>query len=244
MLLVKNGILVKGKEFRDFRKVGDPARAAKVYNDQLADEIVVVSLGRGPHGLEEGFLALLEKIRESCSMPVTAGGGLRGLQDARSLFERGADKVLLNTAAYQNKNLLSELAGLYGSQSIVCGVDYRTSDGNRQVLTHHASIATKVKLFERIEEVTHQGAGELLIQDVDREGGMSGLDLEVISLVKSISNCPLTVGGGVGSLRDIHEAFTAGADAVACGSVFNFGDNSPIRAEHFMRNLGQAVKQS
>jgi len=244
LLLVKEGRLVKGVKFSNFRSVGDPISAAKVYSSQLADELVIVSIDQKPGCLQEDFLEVLREIRSKCSMPLTVGGGVRGIKGAKLLFSHGADRLLVNSGAFHIPNLLPELASSFGSQAIICGVDYRDAGNQQLVVTSQGRNNTEVPLVERIVSATQDGAGELLVQNVNREGAMQGLDIGILPSIRAVSNCPVILSGGVGNFEHISEAFEAGADGVACGSVFNFGDNSPIRAEHYLRSSGLQLKRS
>lgn len=241
--LLLDGRLVKSVQFEGFRDVGDPLKSSQVYADQDADELVLLNVGRERRNSAD-IVPYLEKVVETCFMPIAAGGGVISIEDAAALFNAGADKVVVNSAAYTDKPLLSEIARRYGRQSLVISIDVvRESSGGYQLFSHCGRRRQLLDLDQHIEAVIAAGAGEILLNSIDRDGRMNGYDLDLLEHVRSRCDVPLIICGGAGNYTHLLDAFERGADAVACGSLFNFGDNNPLRVKSFLKNRGVLVKK-
>lgn len=241
--LLAGGRLVKSTRFSAYRDVGDPVKSSRVYSDQDADELLLLNIVPGP----DAVILLSEQLRRiarECFVPLTAGGGIRSLHHASLLFEAGADKVSVCTAAFEQPKLLREIASRYGSQALVVCIDVRLGDGGTAVLMRNGGrSATSVGLKEHLARVQDAGAGEILIQSIDRDGTMSGYDLDLISAVAEATCLPVIALGGAGQIVHLKDAFSAGAEAAACGSLFNFGDNNPLRAKALLKNYNVPLKK-
>lgn len=238
VLLLQNGRMVKGKQFGQFRDTGDPRSAARIYNAQYADELLFLDI----EASKESRGALLDFVRvaaSECFMPLTVGGGVRQIEDVRTLLRAGADKVVITTAAVQNPALIREAAETFGSQCVVAGVDYRGAGDNARAFIKCGSEATGRHPVELARELAALGAGEIMLNSIDRDGMMNGYDLETAARLADAVQIPIIVCGGAGNFAHLVEAFTTTAvAATACASVFHFGDNNPIRARSYLRNLG------
>jgi len=243
LLLWSEGRLVKTVSMDAHKVVGDPVRTSKVYSDQDADEIIILDISRDEQ-FRPAFFDSLRQISTEVMMPITVGGGVESLDIARQMFDSGADKVLVNSSAYSNKRLLEQIATDFGSQALVVGVDFRRRDeGQVELYSSAGSKRQPISMREHLKAVEEFGAGELFLQSKDRDGAGMGLDLEVIREALETSSVPLVACGGVGTFTHLLEAFSLGVDGVGCGTLFNFGDNNPIRAKAYLRNYGINLKK-
>lgn len=242
--LLIDGRLVKTVRFGTYRDVGDPVASSKVYNAQNADELVFLNISRAERSVEP-MLRLLERVSEEVFMPLALGGGIRSVEDASKLIRAGADKVVVNSAAYRDPDLLRGIADRFGAQAVVVSIDVRRDpDGGDYVPYSDCGRRREdVGLDEHVERVVEHGAGEILVNSIDRDGTMEGYDLELVRRVVAHSPAPVIGCGGAGHYNHLKEGFLeAGASALACGSLFNFGDNNPIRAKAFLTNYGIPFK--
>jgi imidazole glycerol-phosphate synthase subunit HisF len=234
--LLVDGRLVKTKKFGEYRDVGDPVASSRVYNAQNADELVFVNINRGQRSLEP-LLPLLERVSEVCFMPLSLGGGIRTASDAELLIRHGADKVVVNSQIYRTPELVEAIAGKFGAQAVVVSIDARWDEerGAYAVYSDCGRVREDVSLERHVANVAARGAGEILINSIDRDGTMSGYDLPLIRAVVSACAIPVIACGGAGHYEHMREAFLGtGVQALACGSLFNFGDSNPIRAKAFL----------
>ncbi|HBA82749.1 MAG TPA: imidazole glycerol phosphate synthase subunit HisF [Verrucomicrobia bacterium] len=242
VLLLKQGRMVKGRQFRDYRDTGDPISAARIYNAQKADELMFLDIEASVEG-RGALLQLIEVVSQECFMPFTVGGGLRSVDDVRNLLKAGADKVLINSAAVENPGLINCVADHFGRQCIVAGIDVRKMDGVYRVFTHGARQLAPVDFQLHIRHLEELGAGEFLINSIDHDGMMDGYDSELLKLAVATTSRPVIACGGAGNFQHLVDAFKrCSVHAVACASLFHFGDNNPIRARAFLKNQGIPVK--
>jgi imidazole glycerol-phosphate synthase subunit HisF len=240
--LLSGGRLIKPVAFGAGRDVGNPIKSSRVYSDQDADELVLLHIDRN-HRDMDAFVRIVGEVATQCYVPLTAGGGVKAYEDARRLIEAGADKVLINSAAYETPQLLSDIAYSFGRQAVVVGVDVRVEGGQFTLYSECGNKRQHVSLEDHITAVESAGAGELFIQDIERDGAMAGYNIELVRHVVALSRVPVISGAGAGNFMHLKEAFDAGSDAVACGSLFNFGDNNPLRAKAFLKNYGIPLKR-
>lgn len=244
--LLMNGRLVKTKSFDSFRDVGDPVASSRVYNSQLSDELVFLNIERDPSRRNIQDLArLIDKVSEVCFMPLAMGGGITKVADASLLISSGADKVILNSAAYENTRLLHEISDRFGAQALVVSIDAKRRGDDFVLVSDCGRREEKIGLEEHIRNVIAAGAGEIFINSIDNDGQMQGYDLELLKRAASAASVPVIGCGGAGTFYHLLEAFrTANLSALACGSLFNFGDNNPIRAKAFLSNYGLPFKSA
>ncbi len=227
-LLLSNGGLVKTCRFADPKYVGDPINAIRIFNEKEVDELMVLDISASPARKTPDY-KLIEKFASECFMPLCYGGGISSLKQARTLFSLGVEKICLQTAILDDDSLVEEIVSLYGSQSVVVSVDVKKNWLNQKKLYSSAKKKTlKKAAMDYVVSVVEAGAGEILLNSVDRDGMMSGMDLELIAQVAGAVNIPLIASGGVGSIEDMKEAVDAGASAVAAGAFFVF--HGPHRA--------------
>lgn len=234
--------MVKGRQFRAYRDTGDPISAARIYNAQKADELAFLDIDAS-HENRGTLIRIIEAVSSECFMPFTVGGGIRSVEDVHGLLKAGADKVLINTAAVENPRLVADVANMFGKQCIVVGVDAKREGDRYRVYVQGARVATDLDLVEHVRSLEQMGAGEILLNSIDHDGMMNGYDHELLNLVVAATTLPVIACGGAGNFQHLVDAFeNSGVHAVACASLFHFGDNNPIRARAFLKNKGIPVK--
>ncbi len=231
-LLVQDGGLVKTVRFKDGTYIGDPINAVKIFNEKEADELVVLDIDATVNGVEPDY-RMIANLAAECRMPLCYGGGITTVEQAERIVSLGVEKVALSAAAIGNPALLSELAGRIGRQSVVAVVDVRRKvtllRKSVEVATHNGRNACPVPPIELALALEHAGAGEIVLNSIDREGTMSGYDLDLAAEFRSNLKVPLTVIGGAGALDHIVELIErCGTVGAAAGSLFVF--KGPRRA--------------
>jgi cyclase len=216
-----------------------------VYDAQGADELLFLDIAAGHEG-RSTLLEIVQQTAEQCFMPLTVGGGVRNVEDIRTLLRSGADKIAINTAAFENPQLIAEGAEQFGSQCIVCSIDYITNDsGVAEVLLEGGKTPTGKDVVQWASEAASHGAGEILLTSVDRDGTRSGYDLQTLRNVTDSINIPVIASGGVGTLQDLVDGVVEGhASAVAAASIFHFTDQSVIKATSYMKQAGLEVRMA
>lgn len=221
-LLLRNGGLVKTIKFRDPKYIGDPINAVRIFNEKEVDELVFLDISATPAGRGPNF-ELLADIASEAFMPFGYGGGITRLDQIKRLFALGIEKVILNTAAFDAPGLVSEAAGAAGRSSVVVSMDVRRNWlGKHTVVTQCGQFDTKLDPVGYARKMERIGAGELLLNSIDRDGTMSGFDLELISQVAEAVSVPVVAVGGAGELGHFRQAADKGASAVGAGSMFVF----------------------
>ncbi len=241
--LLLDGRLVKPVRFGDYRDVGDPVKSSGVYNSQYADELIFLNINRSERSIAT-LQKIIREVSEVCFMPVAIGGGIISAEQAGELILTGADKVVVNSAAYRSIEVISRTADNFGSQSVTVCVDVREIEQGHYVLFSDCGrYAEHVSLEEHLASVEAAGAGEILVQSIDRDGTMSGFDIALIKRAMTATRLPVIGAGGSGNYSQLKDAFLeTGVGALACGSLFNFSDSNPIRAKAFLSNYGLPFK--
>ncbi len=242
-LLLKEVGLVKGVAFDSWRRVGAAMQTVKVYNMRQVDELVFLDIAATPNGNAPDF-HLIDELADACFMPMTVGGGVRSVDDMRSLLAVGADKVAINSAAVEDPSLISKGAEEFGSQCITVSIDVkRQSDGRTEVVTRCGTHETGLDPVAWARDVEQRGGGEILLGSVDRDGTMSGYDVDTIRAVSDAVGIPVIASGGAGSFQDMADAIKqGGADAVAAASIFHFTEMTPKEAKRYLRDQGLPVR--
>jgi cyclase len=225
-LLIHKGGLVKTQAFKEPKYVGDPINAVKIFNEKEADELVVLDIDATANGAEPNY-ALIAKLAAECRMPLCYGGGITTAEQASRIIGLGVEKVSISAAAVINPGLLTEIAGAIGRQSVVAVLDVRKKTGlfakGYEVCTHNGKTAHKGDPVVLAKALQDAGAGEIVINAVDRDGEMKGYDLALAQQMRSVLRVPMTVLGGAGSLDDIGALIGAcGVVGAAVGSLFVF----------------------
>ncbi len=242
---VDGGRVVKGVRFVEIRDAGDPVAVAREYDRAGADEITFLDITASHQG-RDTLLHVVEQVAAEVFIPLTVGGGVRGVDDVRRLLNAGADKVAINTAAVQRPKLVAEAAGRVGSQCIVVAVDAKqvADDPARwEVFTHGGRTPTGLDAVRWARRMTEAGAGEILLTSMDRDGTKAGFDLALTRAVADAVPVPVIASGGVGNLEHLAEGVTlGGADAVLAASIFHFGTYSVAEAKRHMAERGIEVR--
>jgi imidazole glycerol-phosphate synthase subunit HisF len=242
LLLLADGRMVKGKQFKDYRDTGDPKSAARIYNAQYADELVFIDIKAGVEN-RGALIDIVHEAAKECFMPLTVGGGITSIDDVKALLIAGADKVIITTASVLQPSLIKNVAETFGSQCVVAGIDYRDTGDKARVHIKCGAESTNLHPLEHARNLVELGAGEILLNSIDRDGMMNGYDLEMAEQIASEISIPVIVCGGGGNFMHLQEALQSkNIAAAACASIFHFGDNNPIRARSHLRNLGVPVR--
>lgn len=238
-LLLRGRGLYKTVRFKDPKYVGDPVNAVKIFNEKEVDEIIVLDISATAEKKEPNF-ALIEEIASECFMPLGYGGGVTTIDQMRRLYRLGVEKIALNTAAFTDRHLVEAGCKTFGSSSVIASIDTKsTLFGKREVWINGGRVNTKVDPVRYAEQLARLGVGEILVNSIDRDGTMSGYDIELLKMLSAAVDVPIIACGGAGSLEHMQEAVTtAGVPAVAAGSMFVFHGrhravliNYPARAE-------------
>ncbi len=240
---VDNGRVVKGVNFVDIRDAGDPVEVAARYNREGADEITFLDITASSDD-RETTVHMVEAIASEVFIPLTVGGGIRKVEDVRTMLNAGADKVAINTAAIHNPELVKEAAEYYGSQCIVVAIDAKkvSKEGEPDkwdIFTHGGRKDTGIDAVEWAKKMADYGAGELLVTSMDKDGTKSGFNLPLTKAIVDAVNIPVIASGGVGNLQHLADGVTiAGADAVLAASIFHFNEYTVGEAKKFMQDQG------
>jgi len=243
----ENGRVVKGVKFLDIRDAGDPVEVSKRYCDAGADEITFLDITASHEG-RETTVHTVEAIASQVFIPLTVGGGIRTLEDIRTMLNAGADKVGINTAAVVNPEFVREAAERFGSQCIVVAVDAKrvSNEGESpkwEIFTHGGRKPTGIDAIEWVRRMVDYGAGEILLTSMDRDGTKIGFDLELNRAVSRAVQVPIIASGGVGDLQHLVDGVLEGeADAVLAASIFHFQEYSIQEAKQYMASKGIEVR--
>lgn len=237
------GRVVKGVRFVDLIDAGDPVLQAKAYEKQGADELVFLDI-TASNEERKIMLDVVERTASECFMPLTVGGGLRNLEDIRTMLNTGADKVSLNTSALLKPKLISDASNKFGNQCIVVAIDAKKISENKWIVfSHGGRNDTGKDLIEWVKEVERRGAGEILLTSMDADGTKNGYDLELIKQVSEAVGIPIIASGGAGNLDHLADAITKGkANAVLAASIFHFGTYSISEAKEHLKTLNIPVR--
>ena len=266
---VKGGRVVKGVRFRDHRDAGDPVELARFYDEQGADELVFYDITASSDG-RAIMLDVVRRVAEEVYIPLTVGGGVRTVEDVRTMLNAGADKVSINTAAVQNPELIRDAAALFGSQCIVLGMDARRIDPTRhsresgnlspspisdiaidnstrwEVRTHTGADGGRTSGIDALKWTQYAaelGAGEVVLNSIDADGTKAGYDLELTRAVADAVSIPVIASGGAGNVVHMCEAVTqGGADAALAASIFHYGEFTIAQAKDYMRSQNVPVR--
>jgi len=241
---VKDGRVVKGVNFVSLRDAGDPVEQARAYDAAGADELMFLDITASHEG-RGAILDVVARTADVCFMPVSVGGGIREVADARRLLLAGADKISINTAAVENRDLIAGCADTFGSQATVVAIDAKrkASGHGWEVYIYGGRKATGLDVVDYAAEVVGRGAGEILLTSMDRDGAKTGYDVELLRAVTGAVNVPVIASGGAGNAQHMVDAVhDGGADAVLAASIFHFGEVSIGEVKRAMAKAGQPVR--
>lgn len=236
---VRDGRVVKGVNFVDLKDAGDPVEQARAYDAAGADELCFLDISASHEG-RGTLLDVVRRTAEVCFMPLTVGGGVRSVEDARALLLAGADKVAVNSAAVSRPEVVRDIAEKMGSQCIVASVDARrVAPGQWEIFTHGGRRATGIDALAHAVRLAELGAGELLVTSMDGDGTRAGYDLELTRAIADAVPVPVVASGGVGTLQHLVEGVTQGhASAVLAASIFHFGQHTIAEVHAALRAAG------
>ena len=239
---VKNGRVVKGINFVNLKDAGDPVEQAKIYSDGGADEICFLDITASNEN-RETIYEVVKETSKKCFVPLTVGGGVRSVEDINKLLNCGADKVSINTAAVQNSKVVIESSKKFGSQCIVVAIDAKKRNDSWEIFTHGGRNETGINAIKFSKQMEENGAGELLITSMDRDGTQIGYDIELMRNISSIVNIPIIASGGVGNLDHLVDGIKLGnASAVLAASIFHYGKHSVVEAKQYLDSKGIPVR--
>lgn len=244
VILTRGRTLVKGERFDSWRSVGVTAQAVRIHQARGVDELVLLDIGATPEGRGPD-LDLVRELSEVCYMPLAVGGGVRTVDDVWALLRAGADKVVIGTAC--NTGLLVDASQRFGRQALVAAIDVRGRDvitacGTKPLIPFQGAKAPRVDAVYWADVVEHEGAGEILLTSIDREGTMAGYDLELIQAVATQACIPIIANGGCSGPSDMVQAHQRGASACAAGALFQFTDTTPRDCAEYMKANGIEVR--
>lgn len=243
---VDNGRVVKGVRFVDIRDAGDPVEVAKRYDEQGADEVTFLDIVASSEE-RATMVHVVEQVADQVFIPLTVGGGIRSVDDIRSMLAAGADKVSINTAAVKNPHLVREASECFGAQCIVVAIDAKQSSNDMspswEVFTHGGRHATGLDAIQWAIKMAKYGAGEILLTSMDRDGTRDGFDVALTCAVSTAVPVPVIASGGVGGLDHLVAGIVEGcADAVLAASIFHFGEYTVQQAKQYMAERGIEVR--
>lgn len=221
-LLLRNNKLVKTIQFKKSVYIGDPINAIKIFNEKEVDELICVDIGASVNQTPIAF-DLLEQLSSECFMPLAYGGGVKSIENIRQILRLGAEKVIINTAAHNQIDLIKQAAEIFGSQSIIAAIDVKKMFfGSYAPFLRGGKKRSKYALLDFVKTVEEMGAGEIFLNSIDHDGMMNGYDYKLIDMVTKSVSIPVIACGGAGKLEDFSDAVKNGANAVAAGSLFVF----------------------
>jgi cyclase len=254
ILLLQNGLLVRSELFKIHQVIGNPIHEVERFNQWMVDELIYLDitrdeyydLRRDDHKVRNlsDPLSILENVSKTCFMPLTWGGHIRNLEDMRNRFRRGADKITINTAALETPELVTSAARAFGNQAVVVSIDVlRHEDGRTEVFAAGGRVATNKDPVTWAREVEDRGAGEILLQSIDRDGTGQGYDTELIAAVAAATRIPVIACGGVGRYEHYVEGVQAGAAAVAAANIWHFKELSDRAGKRALAKAGVPVRR-
>ena len=240
---VKNGRVVKGINFVELKDAGDPVEQAKIYSAGGADEICFLDITASNEN-RETIVDIVRKTAKECFVPLTVGGGVRNIQNITDLLLAGADKVSINTAAVKDINFVKESSKKFGSQCIVFAIDAKKiSDKKWNVFTHGGRNKTEIDAIEFAKDVEKNGAGEILLTSMDKDGTKSGYDVDLLKSITECTNIPVIASGGVGTLDHLYDGIVkGGASAVLAASIFHYGEFKIKEAKEYLNSKNVSVR--
>jgi cyclase len=238
---VKDGRVVKGVQFVSLRDAGDPVEQARAYDAAGADELMFLDI-TASHENRGTIFDVVARTAEVCFMPLSVGGGIRAVEDARRLLLAGADKISINTAAVKDRTLISGCADAFGSQATVVAIDAKRVGDRWRVFIYGGREDTGLDVVDYAVDVVKHGAGEILLTSMDRDGAKTGYDLDLLRQVTAAVGVPVIASGGAGNAQHMVDAVHAGADAVLAASIFHFGEVSIGQVKSAMAAEGLPVR--
>jgi imidazole glycerol-phosphate synthase subunit HisF len=253
VLYIKNGLIVRSENFSYHQNIGNVIDEARRFNDWNVDELIYIDISRektydmrrDDHGVKSlnSIEEIIKGISKVCFMPLSFGGGIRNIEDVDYRIRNGADKVVLNTGAFLDPNLITQVAERYGSQAAVISIDYRVIENQPFVFTHFGQNNAGITVFEWIKKCEEFGAGEIFINSIERDGEAGGYDIDTLKKVADSTKLPVIACGGAGNLSDFVDlAKKVNVSGIAAGNIFHFTELSYPRAKKLLKKEGLNVR--
>ncbi len=253
ILLLKNGQLVRSEDFSTHQIIGDPLHEVQRFNEWNVDELIYLDITKGDYNFQgrtdhkqkylNDPLKILDAVSKTCFMPLTWGGRIRNFNDAAQRFSRGADKITLNQAIFDTPELISQVAKRYGSQAVVASIDvFKDNNGKYEVFTSGKDINTGIDPISHAKKVEDLGAGEILLQSINRDGAGMGYDLDLISNISNAVSIPVIACSGVGMYEHYAKGIQAGAAAVAAANIWHFKELSDRNGKRALKRAGINIR--
>ena len=240
--ILSDGVtVVKGENFHNWRTVGNASATAQLFSQRNVDELMLLDVNSRSKNVHVN-LELIEQFSSILEVPFSVGGGINSLEDARKCIRSGAEKVVLCTSAVVNPELVSEIANEFGSQAVVVAVDIK-SDINDYILINSGKASSNVRATDFIKQLESRGAGELLLQSIDHDGMLLGMNEKAITAALDLTNIPVIASSGAGSLSDFSAIAKLGVSGIAAGAVFQFTQVTPNQVREHLRDLGISVRK-
>ena len=238
---IKDGRVVKGVSFVNLRDAGDPVECACAYNQNGADELVLLDITATNEG-RATILDVVTEVKSAIIIPLTVGGGISNIEDIEKLLDAGADKISISSAAVRNPQLINDAVHKFGSEKIVCAIDVKKNDSGWEVYINGGSKPTGLEAVQWAKELYERGAGEILLTSMDRDGQKNGYDLDITKAVSENVKIPVIASGGAGELEHFYDALTFGkADAVLAASLFHFNEIPIGKLKEYLASKGISV---
>ena len=243
ILLWNGSTLVKGQNFiNEKRAAGSPFTTIKIYNARDVDEILFFNISSKK--LDTNYFDFIKEITDCVSVPITIGGNIKNIDEIDQLFLSGADKISINSSIFPNPNIIDNSAKKFGSQAITVSIDIRRANNSIECYSHNGTKVIKNKFNNWIKECAERGAGEIIVNSIDKDGLMNGYDNELISLASSLVKVPIIAAGGAGKLEHFYEAYKYGANAMAASSIFHYTVITPSKIKKYLRDKNVLVRQN
>lgn len=254
ILLLKNGFLVQSKGFGNYQNLGNPLQAVRRLSEWGSDEVIYLDITKNSqydikrddlrYKNRDNYLEIIKELSKYTFMPMTLGGKIKSLSDVEKRFKVGADKIAINTSALDNPNFISEIAREFGSQSLIISIDVKFIDKKYFIFSNGGTIRRNLKIEEWVKIICNNGAGEILINSIDRDGSKTGYDIKLIKIIEKFSTIPIIACGGVGEWSHFYEAFSkTKIDAVAAANIFHHIDQSVFLAKKFLINKNIHIRK-
>ncbi len=237
----KELVLVTSKKFSKLRIVGDPISQAKIFESQKADELLVLFIDKNINLQNSFYSNYIQRFAKEIFMPLAVGGSVKTIKDFENLLSNGADKVVINTSAFTNPNLIRKASKIFGSQCIVVSIDFYEKNNSFYILNNKKKI--KININNYIKKIIDYGAGEIMLTDVNRDGTSKGLNINIVNKLSKISNIPIIISGGCSFASDFISCFKkTKVDAIAAGNFFCFKDQNPLQTRSQILNSGISLR--
>lgn len=243
VILVRDGNVVQSVKFKHTNAIHyDAIHAIESFNAWAIDEIVILNVSKDISSKEE-FVKIIKKVSSSCFVPLSAGGWISSVEDAANLIHNGADKIIINTEAFSNHSLISDIAKKYGNQCVVVSIDAKTVEENKNVFINRGRIDSEEDVVTWAKKAQYLGAGELFINSINHDGNRKGYDLDLIKELAKNINIPIIAMGGVFKWKHLKEGIEAGASGVAAANIFHYTEHSTRKAKRFLLSEGMNFRK-